>query len=391
MVPRIESRAPHPATLDTGCEVVALVPDSGGMAAERRVLEEAGGAAEHHFPTGRLTAGLIDLQVNGFAGIDFNDAALGAEALDQALAAMLATGVTVCLPTIITAAPDDLRRRFAALDAAVAQSRLGPLMVPGYHLEGPFLNPADGYAGCHPAAAMGPAAWDLMEEMEAPLRRPILLVTVAPERPGVIGFIERACEAGKRVAIGHSAVDRPTLTRAVEAGACLSTHLGNGLPQLLPKLDNPLFAQLAEDRLSASFIADGIHVPPAALKVMLRAKGLARSILVTDAVSAAAAAPGDHPFAGATVSLDADGMVRLPDSRYLAGSSLRLDQALRNLVAWGLAAPREALRFASANPLALLRPALERHGIALPVSHLRWTSDLRVEEAVVGTLGMAAA
>lgn len=387
---RIEARAPRPATLDTGCDVVALTPDVRGMAAERRVLE-AGEAREHEFPTGRVTAGLLDLQVNGFAGIDFNDAALGAEALDEALAAMLLTGVTVCLPTIITAARDDLRRRFAALDAAVAQSRLGPLMVPGYHLEGPFLNPADGYAGCHPTTAMGSAAWDLVEEIEGPLRRPILLITVAPERPGVIAFIERAREAGKRVAIGHSAVDHAILARAVEAGACLSTHLGNGLPQLLPKLDNPLFAQLAQDRLSASFIADGIHVPPAALKVMLRAKGLARSILVTDAVSAAAAAPGDHPFAGATVSLETDGTVRLPGSRYLAGSSLRLDQALRNLVAWGLASPREALRLASANPLALLRPALERHGITLPVSHVRWTSDLRVEEAVVGSLGTRAA
>jgi N-acetylglucosamine-6-phosphate deacetylase len=94
-----------------------------------------------------LSSGLLDLQVNGFAGIDFNAASLDADALDHALAAMLATGVTTCLPTIITASANDLAQRLAALDRAVAQSRLGRIMVPGYHLEGPFLNPADGYAG----------------------------------------------------------------------------------------------------------------------------------------------------------------------------------------------------------------------------------------------------
>src|ERR1700742_2244261 len=100
------------------------------------------------------SAGLIDLQVNGFAGVDFNDAGLTAETLDHALEAMLRSGVTTCLPTLITAAEACLADRLRALDSAVATSRLGPLMVPGFHLEGPFLNPAPGYAGCHPAAAM---------------------------------------------------------------------------------------------------------------------------------------------------------------------------------------------------------------------------------------------
>src|SRR6476661_584987 len=93
--------------------------------------------------------GLVDLQVNGFAGVDFNTDAITPEALDTALEAMLATGVTTCLPTLITAYPDELEARFRALDAAIAASRLGPLMCPGYHLEGPFLNSGAGYAGCH--------------------------------------------------------------------------------------------------------------------------------------------------------------------------------------------------------------------------------------------------
>ena len=128
------------------------------------------------------SAGLIDLQVNGFAGVDFNSVALTAETLDHALGAMLRTGVTSCLPTLITAREAVIAARFAALDAAVVGSRLGPVMVPGYHLEGPFLNPAPGYAGCHPPTAMIEADVGLLERLAAPLRRPILLLTLAPER-----------------------------------------------------------------------------------------------------------------------------------------------------------------------------------------------------------------
>ena len=127
------------------------------------------------------TAGLIDLQVNGFGGVDFNAETLTAEALDRALEAMLATGVTSCLPTIITAGAEELCARFQALDQAVLGSRLGPLMVPGYHLEGPFLNPGEGYHGCHPAQVMIPPDADLVQVLEQRLKLPILLITIAPE------------------------------------------------------------------------------------------------------------------------------------------------------------------------------------------------------------------
>src|SRR3954449_10738020 len=136
--------------------------------------------------------GLIDLQVNGYAGIDFNDAALTPEALDHALCAMLRSGVTTCLPTLITADEITLTRRLAALDAAVAASRLGRLMVPGYHLEGPFLNPAPGFCGCHPADQMIAPTMELIDRLEAVLSKPILLLTIAPEREGALSFIEAA-------------------------------------------------------------------------------------------------------------------------------------------------------------------------------------------------------
>jgi N-acetylglucosamine-6-phosphate deacetylase len=322
------------------------------------------------------TTGLIDLQVNGFAGIDFNDAALTADCLDHALRAMAGTGVTTCLPTLITAAEPVLRGRLLALDAAVADSRLGPLMVPGFHLEGPFLNPAPGYAGCHPPEAMVPPDPALLARLTEGLRRPVLLLTLAPERPGAIEVVREATARGIRVAIGHSAALAADIAAAVDAGACLSTHLGNALPQPQPKFLNPLMLQLAEDRLSASVIADGIHVPLAALKVMLRAKGVERTILVTDATAAAGAPPGRYGFGDMVIEHMPDGAVTYPGGSMLAGSALCLDQAVRNVVAWGLLPWPEAIRLATVNPLTVLHPALAAHTLVLPRSRVTWTSAL---------------
>jgi N-acetylglucosamine-6-phosphate deacetylase len=332
------------------------------------------------------SAGLFDLQVNGFAGVDFNSEAIDADQLDHALEAMLTTGVTSCLPTVITAPAPILAERFAALDAAVARSRLGPVMVPGYHLEGPFLNPADGYAGCHPPAAMSTPEAALVDRLASELSRPILLVTVAPELAGGESFIRSMTAGGRVVAIGHSAADSEVVTRAVRAGAALSTHLGNGLPQLLHKVVNPIFAQLAEDDLYASFIADGIHLPRQALKTMLRAKGIERSILVSDAVSAAGAKVGLYQFAGMSVEHAADGSVRLPGSHYLAGSALTLDRAVRNLVEWKLATSDDAIRMASRNPHDLMKPALAAFGVACNSGETDWSTELWPTEVRIGSI-----
>ncbi len=335
------------------------------------------------------SAGLVDLQVNGFAGVDFNSTGLTADALEHALHAMLRTGVTTCLPTLITAPESVLAARFAALDAAVAGSRLGPLMVPGYHLEGPFLSPLDGYAGCHPPEAMIPPDAAFVERIEAGLRRPILLLTLAPELPGAVALIRWCRARGKIVALGHTAANRAEIADAVAAGATLSTHLGNAAARIQHKFDNPIMAQLAEDGLAACFIADGLHVPPFALKAMIRAKGFfSRSILVTDATAAAASPTGRYDFAGMTVERTPAGEVRAPGGNVLAGSSLTLDQALRNLTAWGIAEAGEAIRMASVYPAQALRPALAAHGQALPDSGIIWSGDLALTGIRLGDLAV---
>jgi N-acetylglucosamine-6-phosphate deacetylase len=160
------------------------------------------------------------------------------------------------------------------------------------------------------------------------------LLTIAPEIPGALTLIRHARGLGVAVALGHTAADRAVVVAAAEAGASLSTHLGNGTPKLLPRGDNTVMAQLAEDRLHASFIADGIHIPADTLRVYMRAKELRRCVLVTDATAAAAAPPGDYTLGPVAIRRMADGSVRDGLSPGLAGSALTLDHAVRNVAAW---------------------------------------------------------
>jgi N-acetylglucosamine-6-phosphate deacetylase len=324
----------------------------------------------------------VDLQVHGHAGVDFNDAMITAEALDLALEAMLRAGVVACLPTLVTAHGADLAARLAALDRAVAQSRLGGLMVPGYHLAGPFLQQEAGYAGCHPAECMIPPDPALVARLEAGLARPILALTVAAELDGAAELIAWAHARGKIVAIGHSDARFEHVLRAADAGACLSAQLGAALPGSVAPLDNTLMAQLAEDRLFASFVADGVHAPPFALKSLVRAKGVHRAIMVTGATAAAAAEPGWYPFADAEVLHEGDLVVRTQCGQAPAGSALTLDQAVRNLVRWRIATPAEAVQMAGGNPAALLA----RHGAAIPEAELEWSNDLRVLRVRLGDI-----
>ena len=332
------------------------------------------------------TDGLFDLQVNGYAGVDFNDPAITSARLDSALEAMLSAGVTGCLPTLITADAVTLEERFGALDAAVSDSRLGPTMVPGYHLEGPFLNAAPGYRGCHPAEAMGDPDAALVMRLDVALARPILLVTLAPERAGAVAAIRRLRGAGKALAMAHSAAGFADVRHAADAGLTASTHLGNGLPQTLPKLENALLAQLAEPRLTGCLIADGHHLSPEALRALVSIKGAERCVLVTDAVLAAAAEPGIYRFAGMRVRLDADGSVRVPGADSLAGSALRLDQAVRNVCEWSVAGPGDAVAMASVRARALVGPALAHHRIELGAGELAWNDSLEPELRASGTV-----
>ena len=320
-------------------------------------LRTALDTAEHALPessTQAVSSGLCDLQINGFAGVDFNNPTMSLAAFERALEAMLATGVSCCLPTIISASEDWQTRCFQALKAGCQQSELARQMVAGYHLEGPFLSPEPGFRGCHPEAAMVPARWDHFQRLQDAAGGRIRLITVAPEVDGVLELIPRWVAAGVTVAIGHSAASRAVVQQAVEAGARLSTHLGNGVAPLLPKGDNIILSQLGDDRLSASFIADGFHIPRHVLQVYLRAKQSARTLLVTDGTAGSAAPPGRYSLGKVALERQQKAVVYIPESNSLAGSATTLSDCVRHVTQWYDIPLAEAVNWASEHPRRLI-------------------------------------
>jgi len=270
--------------------------------------------------------GLFDLQVNGFAGVDFNGPDLTADRVSEALDRMRATGVTRCLPTLITSSFADFAARARVL------ANLSEPAIAGIHMEGPYLSPAEGPRGAHPREHVAPATVDDFDRRQEAARGRITLVTLAPEVHGALELIEHVTAAGVRAAIGHTAATPRQIADAVSAGATLATHLGNGCSELLPRHPNMIWELLAADAVCASLIVDGHHLPPATVKAMVRAKGVDRTILVTDAMAAAGCAPGRYTIGAVRCDVGEDGRVSLPGTPYLAGSSLTLDRAIANTV-----------------------------------------------------------
>lgn len=300
--------------------------------------------------------GLVDLQVNGFAGFDLNGGDLAADTVARLTRALWSVGVTTFLPTLVTADEATIEAGLRTIAATVAGDPTVGRAVTGIHLEGPFISPEDGPRGAHPAAHVRPPDWALFERWQAAAGGRIALVTLSPEWPGTPAFIARCHAAGVVVAIGHTAATPEQIRAAVGAGARLSTHLGNGAHAMLPRHPNYLWEQLAADELWASVIADGVHLPDAVLKVVLRVKG-DRALLVSDAVALAGLPPGEYASPiGERVILTPEGRLHLAaDPRLLAGSARPLIAGVAHLVRAGLATSLdEAWAAASTRPAALL-------------------------------------
>ena len=297
-----------------------------------------------------VTEGFLDIQVNGFAAVDFNRPELTVEELLRATRAMWRTGVTRFFPTVITASVKNISGTLRAIARAREQEPILRRAIPGIHLEGPFLAPEDGPRGAHPADSIRDPDWGLFQQFQDAAGGLIRLVTLAPERPGAIGLIWQLCQAGIVVGIGHSDAREADIDRAVEAGARISCHLGNGSHAMLPRHRNYIQKQLATDILMASLIVDGHHLPSYVVKNMIRCKGVDRVILVTDAMAAAAAPPGKYRIGEVLSEVGPDGYVRLPGTPYLAGSALTMDRAIENVTRFAGLSLDEALRLANRQP-----------------------------------------
>lgn len=307
--------------------------------------------------------GFFDLQVNGFAGVDFNDPRCTADDLGRAIEEQRATGVTRFLPTLITSAWEP----FAQCARTLAACRHPA--VAGIHMEGPYIAPAA--RGAHPQEHIIPASIDDFRRRQDVAGGRIVLVTLAPEVPGALALVEHLAGQGIRVAIGHSAATPAQIREAVRAGATMSTHLGNGCARDLPRHPNLLWEQLAADELCAGLIVDGHHLPPAVVKTMVRAKTPARTILVTDAVAPAGCRPGPYTIGGLDVELGADGRVQLRGTSTLAGAALRLDVAVANTARFSGLPLEDVLPMASTLPASYIGQAPAGRVVA------EWDEDLR--------------
>jgi N-acetylglucosamine-6-phosphate deacetylase len=295
-----------------------------------------------------VAPGWVDLQVNGFAGVDYNHPRTSPEEIARSLGVLFSTGVTRFYPTVITGPPDGMEAALRNL-AQARESLVNGEAMDGFHVEGPFISAEDGPRGAHPRRWVRPPDPDEYRRWQAAAGGRVRIVTLAPEWPGALPLIERIVREGAVVSIGHTQATTAQIADAVSAGATLSTHLGNGAHGVMRRHPNYIWDQLAEDRLMADFIVDGIHLDASFLKVALRAKTIARSVLVTDAATPAAAAPGRYRIGEIEVDLLPEGRVVLAGEDRLAGSALRMDRGVENLVRLAGISLSDAVRMATVN------------------------------------------
>ena len=301
-----------------------------------------------------LAPGFVDIQVNGFAGVDFNDPLVSVSDVEKAIAAILATGTTKCLPTVITGGPDEMLACLRALRKAKREIVDGAVIA-GFHVEGPYIAAEDGPRGAHPLRWVRPPDFDEYLRWQEATDGGIRLVTLSPHWPEAPEWIARVSADGVAVSIGHTNASGEQIAAAVDAGATLSTHLGNGAHAVMRRHPNYIWEQLAEDRLSASFIVDGIHLGPAFLKTALRAKTINRSVLVTDASSPAGAAPGRYRLGEQYADLTVDGRVVLAGTDRLAGSALKMNEGVALLGRIAGIPHHDAIRMATINPASIIQ------------------------------------
>jgi N-acetylglucosamine-6-phosphate deacetylase len=298
---------------------------------------------------------LFDLQINGCGGLPFSSERLTVEEVRRVLDICRGHGIGGLCPTLVTNSSEALLAGFRTLARACDTDPLVARMAPAFHLEGPYISPEDGARGAHTLRHVRPPSLDEFRRLQEAAGGRIRLVTLAPETDGALSFIERLSGEGIVIAIAHTAASPQRIREAIQAGARLSTHLGNGSHAVLPRHENYLWEQLAADELWASVIADGWHLPDAILKCILRVKSPARTVLTCDASSLAGLPPGRYREWEQEFEVQPGGKVVVPGTPYLAGSGVFTDHCVGHAVAVGGLTLADALDMAGARPRELLR------------------------------------
>lgn len=305
------------------------------------VVRDGTVASIHPASAGKCDAGsktsmigptLFDTQVNGLRGINLQTPSLRPEDVRAITDALAQGGVSHWIPTLITGAFDTMAHACRTVAAAL-RDKVVAHAVPGIHLEGPYISPMDGPRGAHPKEHVRTPSLREFDRLYKAADGKIAYVTMAPEVKGAVAFIRALTERGVRVSLGHHNGTPDDIARAVDAGATMCTHLGNGLASTIQRHNNPLWPQLADDRLKAGLIADMQHLPAPVLKSFVRMKGPENVILVSDCVHIAGLPPGEYKLSDLAVELLPTGRICLSGTDLLAGSSLMLLQGVMNAAA----------------------------------------------------------
>lgn len=323
---------------------------------------------------GWVAPALFDLQINGCLGISFNSPTLTGDDVRTVVVECRRHGIGGLLPTLVTNSFDAIAHGFSTLRRACEADPVVGAAVPGFHLEGPYIASEDGPRGAHPREHVRDPDLDEFRRWQDAAGGRIRLVTLAPERPGAVKFIEQISRSGVVIAIAHTAATPAQVRDAISAGARLSTHLGNGSHAMLPRHNNYVWEQLAADDLWASLIPDGHHLPAALIKVIVRMKTPARSVITCDASSLAGMPPGRYAQWGTELEVQPGGKVVVPGTPFLAGSGVFTDTCVGHVMRTAGVNLRDAVDMAGARPRELLGlPGLELAvGSAAPLMLFDW-------------------
>lgn len=279
-----------------------------------------------------MTIRPFDVQINGYAGVDFCSASLTADELHHACKVLRKDGVQGFLFTLITDTVPSLTVKLKNLAKLRSTDPLAKKMIAGVHIEGPFLNPETGYIGAHPPEAVVPATPDAAQRLLDAAEGLTRIFTLAPEQDEGGRTTQHLVDQGITVSAGHCNPSLDQLHESIDSGLSMVTHFGNGCPVTLPRHDNVLQRFLTyRDRLWFSFIPDGAHVDFYALRNYLDLVGVDHAVMITDAITAATLEPGLHEISGMTVEVDENGVARRPGSPNLAGSTVTMPQIQENL------------------------------------------------------------
>ncbi len=303
--------------------------------------------------------GFIDLQINGYKGVEFSDINLNEESFIYATREILKTGTVAFLPTIITSSKEVYANCLAVMAKVIERDEFKDAIL-GIHLEGPFISKEAGAVGAHNPNDVHEASVEYFQQLQEMSGNNVRLLTIAAEVAGAKELCEYASQNGVTVSLGHQMALDADIDKLAKAGAKALTHLGNGMPNLIDRHSNTLLAGLAQDDLIAMIITDSHHLPASLIKVIIRTKGVDKVVVVSDASPIAGFAPGRYNMLGNDAVLEENGLLHNPEKKCMVGSSAMMLECMNYLASLNILSEEELWKVGFYNPLKMINVNPER-------------------------------